>query len=202
MRTKLLLALAASGWIIVCYLLFEKLVFGGRMWERLRDTCRLRNRSLWRRLRRFSCRIFDTVLPEETEAQEPQEPIVSSDPVVRVVYVNGPERPRTDTGENGESNDEQSDNFASTERKSDTGPNGLQADRSVPKDSLPANQEKADHTQKDLWGNLGSDGTHDLTEKSRPDELSQQTQDAIAELLADVRESETDEQMILYEMNR
>lgn len=98
MRTKLLLALAASGWIIVCYLLFEKLVFGGRMWERLRDTCRLRNRSLWRRLRRFSCRIFDTVLPEETEAQEPQEPIVSSDPVVRVVYVNGPERPRTDTG--------------------------------------------------------------------------------------------------------
>ena len=122
------------------------------MWERLRDTCRLRNRSLWRRLRRFSCRIFDTVLPEETEAQEPQEPIVSSDPVVRVVYVNGPERPRTDTGENGESNDEQSDNFASTERKSDTGPNGLQADRSVPRDSLPANQEKADHTQKGPLG--------------------------------------------------
>ena len=201
MRTQLLLTIAASGWMIVCYLLIDKLVFGGRMWGRLRDTCRLRNGSLWGRLRRFSCRIFDTVLPEDTQAQEPQKPIVSSDPVVRVIYVNGPERPRTDTGKNGEPNDEQSDNFASTERKSEAGPDGQHEDRSVSKDSLPANQEKADHTQKDLWGNLGSDGTT-LNENSRPDELPQQTQDAIAELLAEVRESETDEQMILYEKNR
>ena len=201
MRTQLLLTLAASGWMIVCYLLIDKLIFGGRMWGRLRETCRLRNGFLWGRLRRFSCRIFDTVLPEDTKAQEPQEPIVSSDPIVRVIYVNGPERPRTATGENGEPNDEQSDNFAPTERKSEAGSNGQHTDRSVSKDSLPANQEKADHTQKNLWGNLGSDSTT-LNENSRPDELPQQTQEAIADLLAEVRESETDEQMILYEMNR
>lgn len=172
--------MSVLAWGFIAFLLIDKLLFRGKLaglfvggW---RDLTRLR----WNRVRRLSCRIFGTVLREESSPL-PESPVDDSALVVCKSYMDGLERSEAVTNPEAEQSDKKEDTFTSEAQSgalddtssSDSGGTEQGATSSA------ATQEKAGHQVKNSeWDSLRS--------QQEDTELSPQMRKKIVALLDQV----------------
>lgn len=146
-------------------------------------------RSRWNRLRRLSCRLFGTVLREESAPPVPLPSPQDASLIVRRSYTDGPERPEADTAPERAQAKEKDDTFTSR-----NGPPMEERAWKAPRDTErteenpPANREKAGTKAEDSpQENPDEPGRED---ELQLESLSPETKQRIHDLLLEAERSE------------
>lgn len=197
--------MSVLAWGLVTFLLIDKFLFRGKLAGLFIGGWRELMRSRWNRVRRLSCRMFGTVLREESGPKLPDAlPFPEQDEslIVRKSYVDGLERSGADTPSEGESDERKGDTFTPEAQ----GVHSWKAPRSTDQNGQnpPANREKADTKEKDSeWDNLdgpSQESTDWTSEQLRS--LSPKDKQMISDLLNQVDDGEQESPPFFEEERR